>query len=143
MLFNETFALCKKNACTLLAMCSLGLATQWNLHSTALAAAGSARFSCPPLNREQLQKKLAEHGPLKMVFFSTWCSDCSKHIQALAKEPKEKHVAVATFDTQKKVENTLRALSLEIECVMDDGLASEMGVKVVPAERLLSWEKSN
>jgi hypothetical protein len=91
---------------------------------------------CPPLDRNLLRQKLGAERSLKIVFFSTWCGDCTKHLQNLVKLSKSEHVlAVAVFDDQKKVEKVLQSMKLAIPCVMDDGLAKSLGVSVVPAEK--------
>ena len=92
--------------------------------------------TCPLLDRHLLRQKLGAEKSLKIVFFSTWCGDCTKHLQNLEKISKSEDVlAVAVFDNQKNVEKVLQRMKLAIPCAMDDGLAKSLGVSVVPAER--------
>ena len=92
--------------------------------------------TCPPLDRNTLRQKLGAGKSLKIVFFSTWCGDCTKHLRNLETLSKSEEVlAIAVFDNQKKVEKALQSMKLAIPCAMDDGLAKSLGVTVVPAEK--------
>jgi hypothetical protein len=109
-----------------------------SLHSTP-SRASDAGVVCPPLDRAALRSRLArgDNGEnVKLVFFSTWCSDCTAHLRGI--EGQQGAIAVATFDTREKVEKTLSRMKIHVNCAMDDGLAKELGVKVVPADRILT-----
>jgi len=108
--------------------------------TTALASPDVSRQGahCPPLNRTTLAKRLANGKPIRLVFFATWCSDCASHLQDAAEATSGEVLAIAVFDTQAKVEKTLGRLGLSVPCAMDDGLARTLGVKVVPAERVIT-----
>lgn len=93
---------------------------------------------CPPLDRALLRRRLEGGKELSLHFFSTWCSECAEGLAALKGVPSDSYLAIATFDTKAKVEKTLAKLGLVVSCAMDDGLAKELGVKVVPARRIVS-----
>lgn len=100
------------------------------------AITATSRATCPPLDRNLLRQKLGAGKSLKIVFFSTWCGDCTKHLRDLETLSKSEEVlAMAVFDNQKKVEKALQSMKLAIPCAMDDGLAKSLGVSVVPAEK--------
>ena len=96
---------------------------------------------CPPLVRNEIKRTVPEGSRVKLVFFSSWCSECLPHLKAIEKEDSLPVLAIAVFDTQKKVEKTLSKLGLNIVCRMDDGLARQMGVKSVPFERVVDVQK--
>jgi hypothetical protein len=93
---------------------------------------------CPPIDRALLRRRLEGGMELPLHFFSTWCSECAEGLTALKGVPGDTYLAIATFDTQAKVEKTLAKLGLAVSCAMDDGLARELGVKVVPARRIIT-----
>jgi hypothetical protein len=93
---------------------------------------------CPPLDRVALKKQLQITPKIRLVFFSTWCADCLDHLRGMAKNPKSNDLAIAVFDSQNKVESSLTKMKLIVPCAMDDGLASKLGVKIVPAEKIVT-----
>jgi len=108
-------------------------------HKGYAQAPPNGNFGCPRLDREALRAKLAslksQSKKLNLVFFSTWCLDCKENLGKIAAHPSDDVLAIAVFDTQAKVEKTLRKLNYSISCAMDDGLAKTLGVKTVPARR--------
>jgi hypothetical protein len=102
---------------------------------SAFVLAGDAGVVCPLVDRTALRSRLSRGESVKIVFFSTWCSDCTAHLRGL--DGQQGAIVVATFDTREKAEKTLSRMKLKLNCAMDDGLAKELGVKVVPAELTL------
>lgn len=94
-----------------------------------IALAGN---SCPPTDVKALQQLIATHKPKKLMFFSSWCSDCLSHLKS---SEAEGVILVAAFDKQQKAEKTLDKLKIRARvCVFDNGLARHYGIKTVPAE---------
>ena len=98
---------------------------------------------CPPLDRKELGTKIQKHGTQKLVFFSTWCGDCVAHLKQSSKWSPETFIAIVAFDSRERAEKSLSKMGMDIPCAMDDGIAKLLGVKVVPAERLLTLSDLN
>jgi thiol-disulfide isomerase/thioredoxin len=107
-------------------------------HASTTKANQAKLVQCPPLDRKELATKIQKHGPQKLVFFSTWCGDCVAHLKQSSKGSPETFIAIVAFDSRERAENSLSKMGMDIPCAMDDGIAKLLGVKVVPAERLLN-----
>jgi thiol-disulfide isomerase/thioredoxin len=121
--------------------CFCSLLVVMVLSNAILRAHGSTTqaksVQCPPLDRKELSTKIQKHGPQKLVFFSTWCGDCVGHLKQSSKWSPETFVAIVAFDSRERAEKSLSKMGMDIPCAMDDGISKLLGVKVVPAERLL------
>ncbi|MEN9836088.1 MAG: hypothetical protein RL011_2281 [Pseudomonadota bacterium] len=92
-----------------------------------LAEAGEL---CPKLGQAGLAKLARERGPLKLVFFASWCGECLSHLRnAQGKNT----LLIATFDEKLAAERVIAKLAPKSECYLDDGLASFFKVEAVPA----------
>lgn len=93
------------------------------------SGAGAAQL-CPLLNQEGLAKLARERGPLKLVFFASWCGECLTHLR----QAQDKNtLLIAAFDEKKAAERVIAKLAPRSECYLDDGLAAAFKVDGVPA----------
>lgn len=82
----------------------------------------------------------SEKQPLRVIFFSTWCSDCKDELLKLKEEklfnahPNEKEILVNTFDTKGNADRVLKNLGIEKFCFYDNKneIAKEYKVQTVP-----------
>lgn len=93
--------------------------------------------TCMPLTPSGLAKLIEtqRERTLQVVFFSSWCSDCAAHLKAL-KNTNE--ILIGAFDKRERIEKVVGKLGLKNPCYMDSGITARLGIKVVPASRLLS-----
>lgn len=101
----------------------------------ALASAAA----CPDLKVETLKKLINPHKAkkLELVFFSSWCSDCAVHLKTLKNNSA---VVVGAFDSRERIERVVNKLAVQNACFMEAGLVKRLGIRVVPATRLLGWD---
>lgn len=93
------------------------------------SGAGAAQ-SCPTLNQVGLAKLARERGPLKLVFFASWCGECLTHLR----QAQDKNtLLIAAFDEKKAAERVIAKLAPRSECYFDDGLAAAFKIDGVPA----------
>lgn len=96
---------------------------------TALAA-----NSCPAATPAQLNELIANAKPRKLIFFSSWCSDCLVHLNA-PETRDDSIVFIASFDKPGRAEKTLDKLGLQVKhCLYDNGITKLYGIKKVPTE---------
>lgn len=93
-----------------------------------------ASNSCPAATPEQLKYLIDDVKPRKLVFFSSWCSDCLVHLNS--PETRENDIIfIAAFDKPGRAEKTLDKLGLQVKhCLYDKGITKHYGIKKVPAE---------
>ena len=92
---------------------------------------------CPKLSPSALSGLVKERGPLKLIFFASWCGECLHHMQA--KQTKNT-LLIATFDEKDAVEQVIQKLRPNAPCYLDDGVAAKLGVNGVP--RVLQYDGS-
>lgn len=109
------------------------------------SAVADTQRACPPLEMEELKKRLEAKKELHLVFFSTWCSDCVAHLKKVSLAAADgATLAIAVFDSPSKVEKTLSRLEFKFQCLFDEvGLSKKLGVKVVPFEKNITKEDLN
>ena len=81
------------------------------------------------LSAERFSALVKNSSARKLVFFSSWCSDCKAHLlQADAQS-----IFIASFDTQERATATLQTFKLTQECYVDSQrLAKAIGINTVP-----------
>jgi hypothetical protein len=89
------------------------------------------------LSPSALSGLVKERGPLKLIFFASWCGECLHHMQA--KQTKNT-LLIATFDEKDAVEQVIQKLRPNAPCYLDDGVAAKLGVNGVP--RVLQYDGS-
>lgn len=96
-----------------------------------------ASLDCPPITVAEL-KKLVSQSPtqrLRLVFFSSWCSDCAGHLKKI--KPSDSLVVIGAFDKRERIEKVVTHLKLSQPCYTDAGVGKLLKVTVVPAERVV------
>jgi hypothetical protein len=84
---------------------------------------------CPKLGQSELVKLARQRGPLKLVFFASWCGECLHHLQAANGK---NTLLIATFDEKPAVERVIRKIAPNSDCFTDDGLSTLFKVEAVP-----------
>ena len=84
---------------------------------------------CPKISPSALATLVKERGPLKLIFFASWCGECMHHIRAT--QPKNT-LLIATFDEKDAVEPVIQKFGPNAPCYFDDGVAAKLGVNSVP-----------
>lgn len=86
---------------------------------------------CVPLGHAELMQRLATAGTVRLVFFSTWCSSCQKHLHPPYDMPTW---FVGAFDSRERVEEALARLHVRQPCFMaTDDLLKGLKIRRVPA----------
>ena len=93
-----------------------------------------ANADCPPLSSELLNELVKKSGSKRLVFFSTWCSECKDHVKRV---PSAGTLFIAAFDKAERAEAALRKLGRTEPCYVDNGLTKKFGINVVPAEKIV------
>ena len=94
---------------------------------------------CPSLDSQGLRRYLSEHPSVqKILFFSTWCSDCRVKILGLKKDPlsSQKYLLIDVFDTPQRAQKVFEKIDLGVPCFYDrdKSILKEYHVTFVPYE---------
>ena len=92
---------------------------------------------CPKLSPSALSGLVKERGPLKLIFFASWCGECLHHMRATQTK---NTLLIATFDEKDAVEQVIQKLRPNAPCYLDDGVAAKLGVNGVP--RVVQYDGS-
>lgn len=92
---------------------------------------------CPKLSSSALSGLVKERGPLKLIFFASWCGECLHHIRATHTK---NTLLIATFDEKDAVEQVIQKLRPNAPCYLDDGVAEKLGINGVP--RVVQYDGS-
>ncbi len=84
---------------------------------------------CPSLGQTELIKLARQRGPLKLVFFASWCGECLHHLKTANGK---NTILIATFDEKPAVERVIRKLAPKSDCFTDEGLSTFFKVEAVP-----------
>ena len=93
---------------------------------------------CPKLSPSALSDLVKERGPLKLIFFASWCGECLHHMRAT--HPKNT-LLIATFDEKDAVEKVIQKFRPTALCYLDDGVAEKLGINGVP--RVVQYDGSH
>jgi len=104
---------------------------------SAFTSAQAFGKTCTPLTPSGLAKLIETQRDrtLQVVFFSSWCSDCAVHLKSLKNTDE---ILIGAFDKRERIEKVVGKLGLKNPCYMDSGITARLGIKVVPASRLLT-----
>ncbi|MEY2987876.1 MAG: Redoxin [Pseudomonadota bacterium] len=115
----------------------------WAFWGIAVAPQGGyaqteSKVSCPPIDLAGLKNLLGERPDksIRLIFFSSWCSDCPVHLKKI--KPSDNIVIVGIFDKRQRIEKAVKRLELAQPCFTDAGVGKKLGVTIVPAERTVS-----
>ena len=99
-----------------------------------------SKVSCPPIDIAGLSKLVHDHPnkSLRLVFFSSWCSDCAVHLKKINQS--NDVIVIGTFDKRPRIEKAISRLNLSQKCFTDAGVGKHLNVTVVPSDRTVSAE---
>ncbi len=92
--------------------------------------------SCQPLTDEILHK-IETDGPkpIRLIFFSSWCSCCKDRIVA---DYPEKTYLIGVFDSDENIQRAYQHQPAKYPCYFDHGLAEKKyNIRFLPEERIL------
>ena len=111
-------------------------------------AAGNVLFAASPCKKldhtafQSLRESRHKKGEdLKLIFFSSWCSECKHHLEHLTAD----QVAVGMFDEEKSLQEIAVALIQPrgMSCYIDQGVGESLGVRSLPATVVVAEPKKN
>lgn len=102
-----------------------------------------ASVTCPPMTTAGLEKRLSSGASesIRLVFFSSWCSDCAVHLKRL--KPSDEAIIIGIFDKRERIERAVSRLNLTQPCFTDAGVGKFLNVTVVPTERTVDLKVFN
>ena len=94
-----------------------------------LASSTALAGPCKKSTFAEYEAALAKTNPATVVFFASWCGACREDLE---RANDGKTLVIAAFDEADAAEKTLTALGVKAPCLLDDGIATKLGVTALP-----------